>query len=405
VSDELLPKIETVRSHLEHLRHIIVVGKAKEGHLNYQHLTEKASPELETLDTSKDDVGFWLYSSGTTGKPKGVVHLQHDMIYSAESYGTHILEMGGNDRVYSVSRLFFAAGLGAAFNFPFHAGACTVLYPGRPLPETNFEIINKYHPSILFGVPTAYNAMLQIEDAEKKYDLSSLHICASAGEALPVAIFDRWKQKFGMEILDGIGSTEALHVFCSNKRGDVRAGSSGKPFPGYELKIVDETGLDVPQGEVGTLYVQGESNFAFYWNKHDKTRETIIGAWINTGDKYYQDSDGYFWNVGRTDDMLKVGGIWVSPLEVENCILQHPSVVEVAVVGAEDEERLVKPKAFIVLKPGFAPSADLASEIQSFTKTRIAPYKYPRWIQFVSELPKTATGKIQRFKIRHGDTG
>jgi benzoate-CoA ligase len=381
-----------------------VVGRARDGVINYEDLVSDASPELQAEETSKDDVAFWLYSSGTTGRSKGVVHLQHDMIYSAELYGRHVLEMNEDDKVFSISRLFFAYGLGGTFNFPFHVGASTILSPERPLPDKVFEIIDKYKPSILFGVPTSYNAMLQIGDAAKKYDLDSLRLCVSAGEALPRAVFEQWKRRFGIEILDGIGSTEALHIFCSNARGQLRPGSSGRPVPGYELKIVDNEGMEVPQGEGGSLMVKGESNFAYYWNKHQKTRETIVGEWICTGDKYYQDEDGYYWYMGRSDDMIKVGGIWVSPTEVENALLEHPSVFEAAVIGVADRDQLVKPKAFIVLKAGYDPSSELASEIQNSTKTQIAPYKYPRWIQFVAELPKTSTGKIQRFKIRHDES-
>ncbi len=401
VSDDLLPKIEEIKKkNLKYLKHVIVVGKSSGGVLSYQDLIESASSKLKAEETNKDDAAFWLYSSGTTGKPKGVVHLQHDVVYCAELYGRQVMEMKEDDRIFSVSRLFFAAGLGAAFTFPFCIGASTILCPQRPLPENVFEIIHKYKPSILFGVPTSYNAMLQIGGAEKKYNLDSLRTCLSAGEALPSTIFLLWKKKFGIEILDGIGSTEVLHIFCSNRSGQVQPGSSGKSVPGYELKIVDDEGRKVSQGEIGLLMVKGESTFAYYWNKHQKTKETIIGEWVNTGDRYYQDSEGYYWYMGRGDDMLKVGGIWVSPTEIENTMYEHPAVLEAAVVGTEDRDHLVKPEAFIVLRSEYSASNELATEIQNFVKSEIAPYKYPRWIRFVPELPKTATGKIQRFKLR-----
>jgi benzoate-CoA ligase len=256
-----------------------------------------------------------------------------------------------------------------------------------------FELIHRHRPTLFFGVPTLFAAMLQVKEAEKRFDLSSLRSCISAGEALPEEIYRRWSERFGVEILDGIGTTEILHIFLSNRPGRARPGSSGLPVPGYECLIVDEEGRPVPQGEIGNLRVKGDSTMAYYWNQHEKTKDTLFGHWIQTGDKYYQDQDGYFWYCGRADDMLKVGGIWVSPVEVE-------STLEAAVVGQEDSDKLVKPKAFVVLKEGHTGSAELEAELKRFVKDKIAPYKYPRWIEFVPELPKTATGKIQRFKLR-----
>ena len=400
VSDALVDQIESVREKLKYLKHVVVVGRPEAGQLSYRELVDRASPELEVADTTKDDAAFWLYSSGTTGYPKGVVHLHHDMIYAYECYARSILRINESDITFSVAKLFFAYGLGNALYYPFRAGAATVLYPGRPEPVKIFEVIDKYHPTLFFGVPTAYAKMLQVERAEEKYDLSSIRLCISAGEALPAAVWQRWKDRFGMEILDGIGSTEILHIFLSNRPGRVKPGSSGELVPGYEAKIVDESGKEVATGEVGNLLVKGDTGAAFYWNKHDKTKSTIIGEWIATGDNYYRDEDGYFWCVGRADDMIKAGGIWVSPVEVENTIMEHPAVLECAVVGAVDEEQLIKPKAYIVLREGYQPSPDLAREIQVHVKGRIAPYKYPRWIEFVPELPKTETGKIQRYKLR-----
>ncbi len=284
--------------------------------------------------------------------------------------------------------------------FPMRVGAQAVLYPHRPLPEAMFEVIHRYRPTIFFGVPTLYAAMLQIKEAETRWDLSSVRRCVSAGEALPEDLYKRWRERFGVEILDGIGTTEILHIFLSNRPGQARPGSTGLAVPGYEARIVDDEGRAVPQGEIGNLQVKGDSTMAYYWNQHEKTKATLFGNWIQTGDKYYQDNDSYFWYCGRADDMLKVGGIWVSPIEVENTLVGHAAVLEAAVVGHEDTDRLVKPKAFVVLKDGHTAAPGLEDELKGFVKDKLAPYKYPRWIEFVSALPKTATGKIQRFKLR-----
>lgn len=400
VSEELLGNILEIRSNLKYLRNIIVVGKPAENCLSFDAIISGESTELEIAETSKDDPAFWLYSSGTTGFPKGAVHLHHDMAYCAEYYAKQVLGINENDKTFSVARLFFAYGLGNGLYFSFYVGASTILSSQRPTPEHVYEVIDKYKPTLFFGVPTSYTAMLQVEGAKEKYDLSSIRYCVSAGEALPRVIFDRWLEKFNMEILDGIGSTEILHIFISNMPGQVKAGSTGKIVPGYEAKIVDPDGNLVPVGEVGTLMIKGDSIALYYWNKHEKTKETFKGDWINTGDQYYQDEEGYFWYVGRGDDMIKAGGIWVSPLEVENSLLDHPSVLETGVIGSGDDDGLIKPKAFVVLREGYEASEELAKELSQFVKTRIAPYKFPRWIKFVPELPKTATGKIQRFKLR-----
>ncbi|PYP93649.1 MAG: benzoate-CoA ligase family protein, partial [Gemmatimonadetes bacterium] len=304
------------------------------------------------------------------------------------------------DRTFSVAKLFFAYGLGNALYFPFHVAASTVLYPGRPEPAKVFETITRERPTLFYAVPTAYAAMLQVTDAERLYDLRSVRLCSSAGEPLPKAIYERWLERFGLEILDGIGSTEMCHTFIANRRGQVRPGSSGTVVPGYEAKLVDDAGREVPVGEVGNLMVKGDSACSCYWNQHERTRQTIEGEWVRTGDKYTRDADGYFWYAGRSDDMIKAGGMWVSPAEVEGALTGHPAVVEAGVVGAEDKDELVKPFAFIVLASGHAPSPALEAELKAFVKQRLAPYKYPRWIVFVEELPKTATGKIQRFKLR-----
>jgi len=377
-----------------------VAGAAGARHLAFDDVVGRASSRLEAVRTSRDDAAFWLYSSGSTGVPKGAVHLQHDMVVCSDTYALQVLGMTEADRTVSAAKLFFAYGMGNNMYFPMRVGGQGVLYPHRPLPESMFETIHRHRPTLFFGIPTLYAAMLQVKEAEKRWDLSSLRHCVSAGEALPEELFNRWRERFGVEILDGIGTTEILHVFLSNRPGRVRPGATGLPVPGYEAIVVDDEGRPVPQGEIGNLRVKGDSTMAYYWNQHEKTKETLHGHWIQTGDKYYQDADGYFWYCGRADDMLKVGGIWVSPVEVEGTLVAHPAVLEAAVVGSEDEDRLVKPRAFVVLKDGFTASPALDAEIKAFVKDRIAPYKYPRWIDFVAELPKTATGKIQRFKLR-----
>lgn len=399
VSEPLLTTVEQALPNLKYLKHVVVIGEPHR-ELSYQELTDKASEFLKAEEMSKDDAAFWLYSLGTTGFPKGAVHLHHDMPITRELYAKGVLGINENDRTLSVAKLFFAYGLGNALYFPFYVGASTVLFPGRPDPNVYFQYIERYQPTIFYGVPTMYAAMLAVEGAEAKYNLSSLRVCVSAGEALPSAFYERWKQKFGVEILDGIGSTEILHIFISNRSGCVKPGSSGELVEGYEAKIVDEHGQPAARGEVGDLLIKDDSTCAYYWNKHEKTKETIIGEWVRTGDKYMQDADGYFWYQGRSDDMLKAGGSWVSPVEVENTLVQHPAVLEAGVVGHADEDMLVKPMAYVVLKQGHDASDELARELQSFVKDRIAPYKYPRWIKFVPELPKTATGKLQRYKLR-----
>ena len=403
VSEELIENINAISGSLPFIKHIIVVGGSGPGQLSFNGLLQDSSPVLSVAPTGKDDPCFWLYSSGTTGFPKGAVHLQHDMVYCAINYAQNILNINEHDLTFSVAKLFFAYGLGNGLYFAFAVGAATVLSPHRPLPEHVFEVIEHYRPTLFFGVPTSYNTLLQLSEKEKKYDLSSIRLCVSAGEALPEVSYRRWMEKYGLEILDGIGSTEILHIFISNRPKEVRPGSTGCLVPGYEAKILDEDGCEVPRGEQGTLYIKGDSVAAYYWNKHEKSKQTFMGEWINTGDRYYQDQDGYFWYMGRGDDMIKSGGIWVSPVEVESTLLQHQAVLECAVTGWADSDGLIKPKAFVVLKPNYKETQALVEELQQFVKKQIAPYKYPRWIDFISELPKTATGKIQRYKLRQGE--
>jgi len=401
VSGPLYKLIEPIRANCKYLKHVIVVGG--DGALNtidWQAWVNAASPALDPADTSPDDIAFWLYSSGSTGFPKGAVHLQHDIAFTIENYARGVLNMTENDLCFSGSKLFHAYGLGNNMTFPYGVGASTVLFPGRPTAEALFQVITRFHPTLYFSVPTMYAAMLAIPDAEKKYDLGSVRLCVSAAEALPAEIYRQWKEKFGVEILDGIGSTEMLHIFISNYPGRVKAGSSGQLVPGYLAKLTDEDGTQVPAGEIGDLLISGDSAAPFYWNKHAKSKHTMRGDWMFTGDKYHIDTDGYFWYDGRSDDMLKVGGTWVSPIEVENALIEHPAVLESAVVGAKDETGLIKTKAFVVLKEGHAESPELVKALQEFVKGRIAPYKYPRTIVFVPDLPKTVTGKIQRYKLR-----
>lgn len=399
-------QIQQILPQLTSLRHVVVVGLEQAGEHetatvhDFEKWIGKVSTKLEAAKTSKDDSAFWLYSSGSTGFPKGCVHLQHDMIYCLEYYAKSVLGITESDIGFSAAKMFFAYGLGNGLYFPFGVGASAVHYPGRPLAEEMFKVVEKYRPTIFFGVPTLYASMLALPNAEKRFDFSSVRICTSAGEALPADILLRWREKFQVDILDGIGSTEILHIFLSNRAGDIRPGSSGKIVPGYDALIVDETGHAVQQGDIGKLLIRGDSTIAYYWNKHEKTKDVIQGHWIATGDTYFQDEDGYYWYCGRTDDMLKVGGQWVSPIEVESALIAHPAVLEVAVVGDTDADELVKPRAYVVLKEGYASSEALGDELKAFVKERLVPFKYPRWIEFVSELPKTTTGKIQRFILR-----
>jgi benzoate-CoA ligase family protein len=351
--------------------------------------------------THRDGFAFFLYSSGTTGEPKGVVHLQHDMWVCSRTYGEHVLATRPEDRCFSVAKLFFAYGLGNSQYFPFDVGASCVLYPGRPTPEAVFEQVKRHRPTLFFGVPTAYAQMLAALDRGVSADFSSVRACASAGEALPESLFSRWLEATGLEILDGIGSTEIGHIFTSNRPGAVRPGSSGRPVPGYDLRIVDESGKDATEDEIGDLLVRGDSTMAFYWNKHETTKRTLQGDWIRTGDKYRRDADGFYWHAGRSDDMLKVGGIWVSPVEVEAALIAHPSVLECAVVGREDADGLVKPHAFVALRRE-AEAAGLEEALRAFAKERLETYKCPRWVTVVGELPRNATGKIQRYRLREG---
>jgi len=359
----------------------------------------KASDELEPRLAAPGDDCFWLYSSGSTGRPKGAVHCQRDMVVTSELYGVRVLGVTENDINYSAAKLFFAYGLGNGMTFPLWTGSTAVLDDRRPTPDTTFENIERFKPTLYYGVPTLYAAQLAALESKPR-DLSSLRACVSAGEALPADMFRRWQEKTGTVILDGIGSTEALHIFIGNRLGDYRPGTSGKPVPGYEACILDERAKPVTPGESGALWLKAESAAKYYWNKPEKTAETMVDGWLNTGDTYRQDEDGYYIYEGRSDDMLKVGGIWCSPVEIENCLIGHPAVLEAAVVGHADEAELIKPKAIVVLKQAGSGDVALTEALMALCKKTLAPYKYPRWVEYVPELPKTATGKIQRFKLR-----
>jgi len=418
VSEALYPQLQGWKK-LRYLQHVIVVGGAQpattdKNTQSFAGLIEQNSPSLEAEPTSKDDAAFWLYSSGSTGFPKACVHLQHDMVVCAERYAMGILGMTESDRCFSVAKLFFAYGLGNAMYFPLAVGATSILWPGPPKPQQVFEIIERHRPSLFFSVPSNYAALLAHKrdhvgtaapgrpggPSAPDFDLSSVRYGISAGEALPAALFHRFKERFGVEILDAIGSTEVLHMFIANRPGAVRPGSSGQIIPGYEARVVDEDDEPAKPGEIGNLLIKSDSTCSHYWNQHEKSKSTIEGHWIRTGDKYYQDADGYFWYAGRSDDMLKCSGVWVSPIEIEAVLIEHPAVQEAAVIGRKDEDELLKPAAYVLLKNGSTGTADLARELQEFVLSRLPVFKRPRWVEFVDELPKTATGKLQRYKLR-----
>jgi benzoate-CoA ligase len=400
VSAPLADAAEGVFTRAAHPAPVLVAGGPPGRHLSYEDRCAQAKADLAAAPTSPDDPAFWLYSSGSTGAPKAAVHLQHDMVVCSETFARHVLGIRSTDVVFSAAKLFFAYGLGAAGYFPASVGAQCVLHPQRMTPALAFEVLERQRPSLFFAGPALYAAMLAFKDAPPREALASLRLCVSAGESLPADLFLRWKDRYGVEIIDGIGTTEVLHMFISNRPGAVKPGSSGEPVPGYEAAIVDERGAPVARGEIGNLRVKGDSIMAGYWNQPEKTKATLFGDWIETGDKYYQDPDGYYWYCGRSDDMLKVKGAWVSPVEVESALIQHPAVLQAAVVGHKDTEGLIKAKAFVVLKDPSLASDTLSAELMTFARERLAPYKCPRWVEFKADLPMTATGKIQRFKLR-----
>ena len=390
VSPALKPQFDPFLSKLPFLKHVLLSP--------FREILEKSNGTLAAAPTTCDDPCFWLYSSGSTGMPKGTVHVHSSMRQSAELYAKGVVGLRESDVVFSAAKFFFAYGLGNSLSFPLAVGASAVLMAERPTPDAVFKRLTERKPSVFYGVPTLYAAMLASPAFPKK-EVLNLRTCISAGEALPPQIAKSFKEKTGIDILDGIGSTEMLHIFLSNRPGELRHGTTGKAVPGYELRLVDEQGNDVKQGDLGELLIKGPTAANLYWNNRAKSRSTFVGEWTRSGDKYSMDADGFYAYGGRTDDMLKVSGIWVSPAEVEAALVSHEAVLEAAVVGHEDDQKLVKPKAFVVLKPGKEATTE---ELQDYVKSKLAPYKYPRWIEFASELPKTATGKIQRFKLRAG---
>jgi benzoate-CoA ligase len=402
VSAPLLSTFAPLLDKHRRLAHVIVSGAQGElasGHLSLSRLMAESSTSFAPADTTRDDACFWLYSSGSTGAPKGTVHLHSSLVTTAELYARPLIGITAADLVFSAAKLFFAYGLGNALTFPLAVGATAVLMAERPTPAAVFARLRKHQPTIFYGVPTLFAALLASAERPKREELN-LRCAVSAGEALPAEIGRRWTEHFGIDILDGLGSTEMLHIFLSNAPGAVRYGTSGMPVPGYELRIVGDSGEPVLAGEVGELQVAGPTSAMGYWNNRDKTRDTFQGRWTRSGDKYSIDADGYYVYAGRSDDMLKVGGIYVSPVEVESALVTHAAVLEAAVIGRADEEELVKPAAYVVLKSGEVPSTELAERLRLHVKSLLAPYKCPRWVEFVDELPKTATGKIQRFKLR-----
>ena len=410
VSAELLPQIDCIPpAELRFLRHIVVVGdvaRPVRPVTSFADLIDNGSPDLDAEPTSRGAVAFWLYSSGSTGRPKGCVHLQHDMVVCADLFAKGVLGARSTDRFFSVAKLFFAYGLGNALYFPLAVGGTSILWPGPPTPPNVYNVIEKHRPTLVFSVPTSYGMLLAHGSGStdlqvrRDFDLSSVRLAVSAGEALPPALYERFKQRFGIDVIDGIGSTEALHMVISNRPDAIRPGSSGLLVDGYDARLLDDDRQPVPTGEIGNLWINGDSVCSCYWNQHEKTKNTIEGSWIRTGDKYSQDADGFFWFAGRSDDMMKVGGLWVSPVEVENALVAHAAVQECGVAAREDRDALVKPAAFVVLRSGVEPTPELADELKAFVRARLAEYKRPRWVEFVPELPKTATGKIQRFKLR-----
>jgi benzoate-CoA ligase len=397
VDASTLDRLDPLRDSFGHLRHMLVVGDPGR-HLSFEDACVTASDSFTNADTHRDDPAIWLFTSGSTGKPKAAVHLQQDLPWNTERYAKQVMGIGEGDLTLSVPKLFFGYATGTNLLFPFAVGAATALFSERSEPATLFDAIERYRPTILTSVPTMINAMLNHPGGERR-DLSSLRLCLSAGEALPPELYQRWKRSFGVEILDGIGSAEMFHIYISNYPGDVVPGSLGRLVPGYEARVVGPDGAELPAGEAGTLWIKGESAAILYWQAHEKSKEVLRGDWVVTGDHVRRDAQGYFWYEGRTDDMLKVGGIFVSPYELENCLLQHPRVAECAVIGYKDADGLVKPKAFVVPKEG-AGSEVLARELQEFVKGRLAHFKYPRLLEFTPSLPKNDRGKIDRKQLR-----
>jgi benzoate-CoA ligase family protein len=392
-------RVLAVRQRCPWLRAVVVSGGALPGALDLDELLAAAKPSLLAARTSREDIVYWGYTSGSTGRPKAAVHSHKDFVAAADLVGVGIFGLAPDDLVFSASKLFFAFGLGNSLYFPAHVGAASVLVPERLDAERAFEIIADERPTVFFTVPTLYARMLAVEEAERRWDLSSLRYCVSSGEALPPAIFDAWAERFGLELVEVVGSTEALHDFIANRPGEARRAASGRLVPGFEARLVDDAGAPVPAGTVGHLLIKGETTAPYYWNRLERTRATMQGEWLRTGDMFSCDADGFYHFAGRSDDMLKVGGMWVSPSEIEAQLAEHPAVLEAGVVGKADGVGLTRPHAFVVLKPGWTASRDLAAALTEFVR-KGGGHRTPAAVSFLDDLPKTATGKVQRFRLR-----
>jgi 4-hydroxybenzoate-CoA ligase len=406
VAAPLARMLQSIRGRLPHLRTIIVVEAAAEDRadlpdvLFFEDVLALGKPEPFVAPTMSDEVALWMYTSGSTGDPKAVRHVHTSPMCVARLMGQGVIGIREDDVVFSAAKLSFSYGLGNAMAFPMSVGASAILLPERPTPQAVLDTIRRHRPTIFYAVPSLYAALLAQPDIGAGAGSDRLRLCISAGEPLPANLGERWRATVGVDVLDGIGSTEMLQTFLSNRPDDVRYGSTGRPVPGYDVKIVDENGHELPDGQIGELIVRGPSAGEGYWNQRAKSRRTFAGEWTYTGDKYVRDQDGYYYYCGRTDDMFKVNGMWVSPFEVEAALVSHEAVLEAAVVGKEDGDGLMKPKAFIVLKSGYAADERLLETLKGHVKERAGPWKYPRWIDIRPDLPRTATGKIQRFKLR-----
>jgi benzoate-CoA ligase len=400
VEEPAAGRLLAVRHRCPWLRAVVVVGgPAPPGTLAFDDVLGAAKPSLEAARTFREDIVYWGYTSGSTGKPKAAVHSHKDFVAAAELVGVGVFGLGPDDLVFSASKLFFAFGLGNSLYFPARVGAASVLVPERLDAERAFEVIAAERPTVFFTVPTLYARMLAVDEAERRWDLSSLRYCVSSGEALPPAIFDAWAERFGLELVEVVGSTEALHDFIANRPGEARRGVSGRLVPGFEARLVDDAGAPVATGTIGHLLIKGETTAPYYWNRLERTRATMQGEWLRTGDMFACDAEGFFSFAGRSDDMLKVTGVWVSPSEIEAQLVEHPAVLEAGVVGAPDADGLTRPHAFVVLKPGWTPSNDLATTLIELVRQR-GGHRAPAAVAFVDDLPKTATGKVQRFRLR-----
>ena len=412
VAAPLAKSIAAIIDRLPELSTVILVGATPadkaafpkhDVHL-FEDVLAKESGEPCCAATNSDEVAFWMYTSGSTGDPKGVKHVHTTPAAAAALMGRSIIGAREDDVVFSAAKLFFSYGMGNAMAFPMSVGGSTILWPHRPTPDAVFELMRRHQPTVFYAVPTLYASMLAHKNMARGAGSDRLRLCVSAGEALPPALGERWRATAGVDVVDGIGSTEMFQTFLSNRPGDVRYGSTGKPVPGYELKIVDEHSREVADGEIGELLVRGPTAGEGYWNQRVKSRRTFAGEWTHSGDKFYRDAEGYYYYCGRTDDMFKVSGMWVSPFEVEAALMSHEAVFEAAVIGKEDADGLTKPKAFIVLKDGYTPDESLFERLRAHVKERAGPWKFPRWIDVRADLPRTATGKIQRFKLRDLDS-